>query len=130
MSTVIEQLAEKAGVTTSPDVDLDVAPVDAIVSPNSIYDHKLKAIYDAEPKKRVYIPTPETWKQPFPYAERIQINGIIYIIMADQDVLLPESVAAVWENKRNMDRATMQQQRQMESLMTYTNINQVPHWYR
>lgn len=126
---VIDQLLERAtGVAAEPDMDID--PVEALVSPSSIFDPKVKAIYDAEPKRRVYIPTPETWKEPYAYAERIQINGIIYIIMADQDVLLPESVAAVWDNRRNMLREVNRQTAAMKKLASYTHIDQVPTWYR
>lgn len=128
-TNIIDQLAQDAGFDAE-NVDLDMTPVNAIVSPDSLFDPKLKAQYDAEPKKRVYIPTPDSWKEAYPYAERIEINGIRYIIVAEQDVMLPESVAAVWENKKAMERELNRLNGAAKRLMSYTNIDQVPSWYR
>lgn len=132
--TVIDELVAKAeeaaGVDRSGEVNFDISPVDAIVSPSSIYDPAVKAMYDAEPKRRVFIPTPDSWKESYPYAERVQINGIVYIIMSDQDVLVPESVAGVLDNQRAMNREVNRQVSAIRRLMQYTDISQVPHWYR
>lgn len=130
--TIIDELVEQRGETSAvaDNFNLDFNPVDPLVSPDSLYDPATKAMYDAEPKRRVFIPTPEGWKQPYPYAERIQINGIVYIIQAEQDVMLPESVWSVWENKRKMERLVNQQVAALERIASYSHINQVPHYIR
>lgn len=122
----VEQLvAETAG-----SVNLGLDPVEPLISPDSLYDPKVKAMYDAEPKKRIYLPTPDSWKEVYPYAERIEINGLKYIIQADRDVLVPESVFMVWQNKRDREREVAGMQAALRAKMTYTHISQVPVWLR
>lgn len=131
-STIFDELAADRGIETSDgeNVDLDINPVDVIVSPDSLFDPKVKAAYDAEPKRRVYIPSPEGWRETYPYAERVELNGVRYIIVSEQDVMVPESVAAVLDNQRAMHRELNRLNNTARRLMSYTHIDQVPHWYR
>lgn len=116
--------------TNQQGIDFDLNPVEPLVSPDSLYDQKVKAMYDAEPKKRIYIPTPPGWREANPYAERIEINGIVYIIQAERDVLVPESVWLVWKNKQEREREVNGMQAELRRRMEYTNISQVPVWLR
>lgn len=116
--------------TSQQGIDFDLNPVEPLVSPDSLYDQKVKAMYDAEPKKRIYIPTPPGWREANPYAERIEINGIVYIIQAERDVLVPESVWLVWKNKQEREREVNGMQAELRRRMEYTNISQVPVWLR
>lgn len=128
--TIIDELVEKREGAAREDDDLDFNPVDPIVSPDSLFDPKIKAMYDAEPKKRVHIPEPDGWSSPHPYAERLEVNGIVYIITAGYDVMLPESVWGVWENRRQMNRLVSRQQQALRRIAQYENIGQVPHYVR
>lgn len=116
--------------TNQQGIDFDLNPVEPLLSPDSLYDQKVKAMYDAEPKKRIYIPTPPGWREANPYAERIEINGIVYIIQAERDVLVPESVWLVWKNKQEREREVNGMQAELRRRMEYTNISQVPVWLR
>lgn len=116
--------------TSQQGIDFDLNPVEPLLSPDSLYDQKVKAMYDAEPKKRIYIPTPPGWREANPYAERIEINGIVYIIQAERDVLVPESVWLVWKNKQEREREVNGMQAELRRRMEYTNISQVPVWLR
>lgn len=127
--TIIDELVERVEGAKSND-DLDFYPVDPLIAADSLFDPKIKAMYDAEPKKRVFIPEPEGWSQPQPYAERIEINGIVYIVTAGYDVMLPESVWAVWENKRQMNRLYNRQVAALKRIANYDHINQVPQYVR
>lgn len=61
----------------------------------AVHNLQMKAIYDKEPKRRV---------GPFDDGEVVVANGVPYIIRPDVEVMVPESIWAILENKKKGER--------------------------
>lgn len=108
-------------------LDVPITEV-GIVPSDALNNSQMLACYQSEKKVPVMIPTPEGY--PGEYAEWVGINGVGFIIRADEIVMVPESVKAVLDNKKAQEAIVRNQVKAAKSKMTYANINQVPEYIR
>ena len=106
-------------------LDMPITDV-AIVPSDALNNMEMLRYYKSEKRVPVMIATPEG--HPGDYAEWVQINGVGFIIRADEIVMVPESVKAVLDNKKAQEALVRNQVKAARAKMQYTSINQVPEY--
>lgn len=117
-----ESIIDKLGPTEGEVLGDLGGVVDAPASGDQLYDLKFKQKLDAQPKKAVWIPGE--------YAEIVQVNGVTYKIDPEQVVMVPETVADVLKNQKDLERAVARKQARLKKLMSPGSIAEVPEYVR
>lgn len=120
-------------VTAAPDTtlldQLDLPVTQVAVDPGMALLHReMLKQYLAEPKKPVMIATPDNWKEPQPYAEFYMLNGVGFIVKADEVVMVPESLKMLMDDNKATKRDLNKQEEEARRKLRYTSIDQVPEW--
>lgn len=108
-------------------LDLPVSQAELVPS-DALNNQQMLAYYQSEKQVPVMLSTPDNY--PGVYHEWVQINGVGFIIKADEIVMVPESVKAVLDNKKAQNALVSNQVKAAREKLMYANINQVPEYVR
>lgn len=68
------------------------------VEQNGYYTKEFKALVDAQPLMPLMIPTPDTWRAPFPYYVEMIVNDMKLRVYGDQLTMVPQVFYLDWMN--------------------------------